>query len=433
MEETVRNEVEELIEQVLAAAQSIPPRTTLSEYLLDCQNAVARRHFTPDEDERLRLVFAGYLRSRAILLECIELLHPYIREKNEWHSNILPFTTAFAAAAMLNRATAYILEISKSSSIIWKKLDEAEIRFGIEGNSLTELYKNISSTKNMWRFYNATQFFNIHKDAIYEHLELSNHLELARCLREEEPTLAVSKSLYLKRKLSYRVYDFMRLNRSGYKKAMFHLFRYAGCRIADMRQPFRRTPHDQKQVTPDILLEIRQHIQAGDIIITRHNDALSNLFLPGFWPHAAFVYDNDGRMIESKKDGVKLRLIEETLFVDSFLVLRPKLNEGDIEQVCKNARSHVGKRYDFLFDFVQADRLACTELVYRAFHSIDGISLELQDHSGRKCLSAEDLINQAVGSGKFEVSAIFGTKQSPHILYGEEAKEVLRTSYSSTW
>jgi uncharacterized protein YycO len=242
----------------------------------------------------------------------------------------------------------------------------------------------------------------------------------------------------------------VRLNTSGYKKAMFHFFRLTGSAIAELKQPLKKpnsSANESKRVTQDLLIEIQKKLTPGDVIITRHDDALSNLFLPGFWPHAAFYMGNpsqlemlhlattpdfDCQIIESKKDGVKFRPLSETLYVDNFVVIRPRLPQQSIAQVIQKAMSHVGKRYDFLFDFTQADRLACTELVYRAYHGVDELQFTLTERSGRLCISAEDLMDQMLRSQKFDVYALFNEK-SGGILYESDARAALQVSYSSNW
>ena len=33
--------------------------------------------------------------------------------------------------------------------------------------------------------------------------------------------------------------------------------------------------------------QLLQYLKPGDVFVTRHKYALTNLFLPGFWPHSA--------------------------------------------------------------------------------------------------------------------------------------------------
>jgi hypothetical protein len=42
------------------------------------------------------------------------------------------FGTAFCAASMLMRSAAFLLDLAKDQPVVWKKLDEAEPRFGLE-------------------------------------------------------------------------------------------------------------------------------------------------------------------------------------------------------------------------------------------------------------------------------------------------------------
>ena len=101
--------------------------------------------------------------------------------------------------------------------------------------------------------------------------------------------------------------------------------------------------------------------------------------------------------------------------MDAFMVLRPKLEQEQRAQALSRGLTHEGKLYDFMFDFRVADRLACTEVIYRTYHGIgeldQAVSFELRRHSGRPCISAEDLIEQALGSGRFEKVADFGVEE----------------------
>jgi len=428
-----------MLEQMISATLALPAEKDLFHIRSEAEIASARGYYLPDEDDRLRIVFADYLRVRAILLDTIHTLPTLSQAKKDWQQDIEAFSIAYAAACALIRAASYIIDITQSMPVTWNKLDEAEERYGIKRKTLTRLYKSSTSPLRMWRFLEATKFYESNKDSIITLRHKSNtHEELIRLLLSEEPFVAAKRRLFIKKRFKFQLYDMIRRQKSGYKMAMFHLFRLSGSAIAEMKHPFkkdRRARSSYKQVTHEIITQIKSDLKPGDIIITRHDDALSNLFLPGFWPHAAFYAggeNEDQLVIESKKDGVKFRRLEETLYVDSFLVLRPKLTPETIQIVIDKAKTHVGKRYDFLFDFTQSDRLACTELVYRSYHAAANIQFELIERAGRKCLSAEDLIDQAIGQKQFDCIAIYGL-QDKQITYHQAALKLLKTSYASNW
>ncbi len=427
------------IEQVISATQALPVEKNLLQIRSDAELASARGYYLPDEDDRLRLVYSDYLRVRAILLDTINTLPSLSQLKKDWEEDLEAFTIAYSAACALIRAASYILDVAKSKPVIWNKLDEAEERFGIKRKSLTQLYKSSTNPMRMWRFFEATKFYEKNKSNILALRGHSKaHEELLQLLEEEEPFIETKRRLFLNKRFKFRLYDMIRRHKSGYRITMFHLFRLSGSAIAEMRQPFKKDRFSlgfNKRVTPKIISQIKSTLVPGDIIITRHDDALSNLFLPGFWPHAAFYIggeDDNKVVIESKKDGVKYRRLEDTLSVDCFLILRPNLSQESIQVAIKKANTHVGKRYDFLFDFTKSDRLACTELVYRSFHAVANIQFELIERAGRKCLSAEDLINQSICSEQFDCIALFGLLEE-QIAYDSEAMGLLKNSYDSQW
>jgi hypothetical protein len=431
--------IERSARSVRSVVPAMPGRHEMKQELRDAMAAQERGYFLPDEDERIRDVFVRYLSVRVTLLEAANdiqgLLDDLDSAKNDargQQERLCAFVVGFVAAAMLVRTASFIVDLAAKRPVVRKKLDEAEPRYGIPAHCFTTVYKSLGSSRRMIRFHRAMRYYDEHGADI---ALLANHPvvgELVGMLEEEARFLRYKKSDYVRRRLNYGLYSFKRRNVSGYKKTMFQLLKLGGSMIAEMRQPFIKTPGQGKRVTREVLTALKPHLRAGDVLVTRHDDAMSNLFLPGFWPHAAlYIGDADERaelgvkpdssddrclrayqFLEAKKDGVLFRPIEETLRVDAFMVLRPKLGREDRVEALRRAISHEGKLYDFMFDFRKADRLACTEVIYRSYHGIGQqekpISFVLNRHSGRPCISAEDLIEQALGSGDFERVADFG-------------------------
>lgn len=435
-------EVERVIEysarSVRSVGLSVPKRNELFQELIDAEEAEKRGYFLPDEDERVRAVFARYLSVRVALLEAVDAMSPLYgvlggddeSEAEEWDRCLRAFLVGFTAAAILVRMGSYMVDLAADRPVVWKKLDEAEPRFGIPKKSFTIVYKKLGSTRRMWRFHEALLFCEVHREDI-DALENDPVVgELVSLLRQEESFLQYSKSGYLKRKLDYHVHSFKRRSFSGYQKVMFHMLKLSGSAIAELKQPLVKAPGQGKRVTPEVMATVLPLLKAGDVLVTRHDDAMSNLFLPGFWPHAALyigdVHERDELgvsrdvkegsrregicFLEAKKDGVLFRPMSDTLKVDAFMVLRPTLESAQVAEALARAMSHEGKLYDFSFDFCMADRLACTELIYRGYHRVGSVLFELNRHHGRSCISAEDLIDQALRSGAFEKILDYGVE-----------------------
>jgi hypothetical protein len=166
--------------------------------------------------------------------------------------------------------------------------------------------------------------------------------------------------------------------------------------IGDFRLKDR--PRHRGLISPSQVDELRQLLQPGDILLERRNWFLSNAFLPGFWPHAAMYlgtprelqelgmiddprvaahwneflgHDAAGHsyaVIEAISEGVVFTSLEHSVGeADAVAVLRPRVPAEQRRMAIIRAFSHLGKPYDFQFDFFSSHQLVCSELVYRAY------------------------------------------------------------------
>ena len=433
--------IERAARSVRSVVLAMPARDGMARELADAEAAQARGYFWPDEDERLRELYARYLSLRLALLDAIHDIQQLIDQldktaesEHRWRARLRAFLVGYLAAAVLMRSASFIVDLASNRSVVRKKLDEAEPRYGIPAKSFTAVYKNFGSYRSMWRFHCATRFYEVHAEDIASLADDREMADLIELLDAETRFFNYSRLDQFRRKWNYRLHSLKRRHVSGYKKVMFQLLKLSGRMVSEMRQPFVKAHGEGKRVTKEVVASIIPTMQAGDVLITRHDDAMSNLFLPGFWPHAALYMGCDHEraelglnsalpggeamagclFLEAKKDGVLIRSVDETLAVDAFMVLRPRLDAAYREEALRRALSHEGKLYDFTFDFRVADRLACTEVIYRGFHGVGPdtapIKFELKSHSGRSCISAEDLIEQALGSEHFSKVLEFGVE-----------------------
>ncbi|MBN1123580.1 MAG: hypothetical protein JXA82_01135 [Sedimentisphaerales bacterium] len=195
-------------------------------------------------------------------------------------------------------------------------------------------------------------------------------------------------------------------------------------------------------VTPQQQEVMDRSLEPGDILMTRKNWYMSNVGLPGFWPHAVLYlgspakleeYFNDAevltyltgllgketklaeylasiyprlwleysceidgephRVIESVKNGVCIHTLSQCCG-DYIAALRPRKSKVAKAQAIIEAFRHVGKPYDYNFDFATDHALVCTELVWRSWRpgeGKDGLELTLVEIGGRKTLPTNEI------------------------------------------
>lgn len=423
---------------LLACEAALPSFDALLEEQRCAEAAEARGHFHPDEEQLILLRYTQYMAVRSTLVQMLAELRRHTGRTllgwRRWPQRMPVFLAAYAAGCLLHRAASRVVGFAAPRPVVWRKLDEENRASGLPRKSFTHLYGRFSHPANLTRLLLARDFYRGHREAIREWADDPLVGPLVALLEREQSSMELRKSEALRRGAAYRWHSLLRRQRSAWKQVTFGLFKVGGCAVADLTVPGARKAGAAKRVDATIQQRLLSLLQPGDVLVTRHDDALSNLFLPGYWPHAAlFIGDSTGWeamppgaaegpfFLEAKKDGVRVRPAIETMAVDELLVMRPPLEAGVIEELIrKSCREHAGKPYDFVFDFRTADRLVCTEVVYRTYHGAGPVRFELAEVGGCLCLPAEAFLDQAMACG-FELVAAAGLGGSG-VLEGEQAR-----------
>jgi hypothetical protein len=200
-------------------------------------------------------------------------------------------------------------------------------------------------------------------------------------------------------------------------------------------------------ISSEQIAELKPKLKPGDVLLIRREWYLSNIGLPGFWPHAALYIgtpeerrefrdnkevaswvisqgepsgdfekllenkfatnygiglqkDENGhvpRVIEAQSEGVSFNSIEHSADADTLSVLRPRLSLVEKAVAIMRAFNYGLRPYDFNFDFVTDSEIVCTELVYKAYEPTTGnkgIHFPLVKVLGRLTLPANEMVKQ---------------------------------------
>lgn len=195
--------------------------------------------------------------------------------------------------------------------------------------------------------------------------------------------------------------------------------------------------------------EVAAMLEPGDVLLARKNWYLSNVALPGFWPHAILYvgtpkelaryfdtppvqawshaqfgtpsfadalaqrfpaawasyqrrdHGEPRRALEAISEGVSFSSLAACAG-DYLAALRPRLDRLAKAQAIADAFAQFGKPYDFDFDFATDHALVCTELVWRAYRPAPGkagLDFDLTTVAGRLTLPAHDIARELVREG----------------------------------
>ncbi len=428
---------------LIDAAERLKADAPSPEFLSD---VIERGEFRPAEDEAIGYWFARFLTVRESLWDVIENCRRALDHASVSADDRLRlFLVGYSAASLLVGIDRILLFGVASHSIVQRKLNEAFKELRIPRKQFTNIFEAFVDESSAFALLTAMKFAKRNRRALLalQDDRLVGHI--ARQLPELEVALNPSKREYLRGLFTFLSHKWRRRGVVSASNVLAGVAEGVGRVASELHVA------SGKKVTDEVRETIGNFLQPGDITVTRHAVAVTNLFMPGFWPHAALyvgtpaqrdrlgvtvpdgkaaLWTDDICTLEALKDGVRLRPLSETLAVDFFVVLRPRIADPGIRQAIGRGVAHEGKMYNFDFDFFSSDRLVCTEVIYRSYDGIDGIEIPLTDRAGRKTLSAEDLLDFALDKDVFEPVAIFGVEGcESEVVFGEPVRQILSASF----
>jgi len=420
------NQIQDGLEQLQERAEN-----------MEIADAAARRgYLTPFEDDRVRQGLLAYRNYRLALYDIILRLESY--------AGLTPpvlrlkaFLVAYVAALTLYAKSLRLNELAGRSELIRAKLNEAEPKFDLEAGFFDEVMSAFCSLRNYGLILRAQWFWSSRRREIRaltrREPEPWSGLERSAAHERRAVQAALNRVLRARMRVGWRT--FWRTAWKPVGRFRHGLRSQMGTRFAG----FWLDPQRHQPVDDALLSRIRSRLQPGDVLLTRSEGKLTATLLPGFWAHAA-IYLGDpegasraqpppassgpvaeagtvgrlsaedrptpcradkeaeaaGRVIEAVSPCVRTVSLRTCLDADHVLVLRPRLEPAMVRDAVCEAMRHLGKAYDFEFDFSHSHRIVCTGLVYRSYHGRGDVEFRLVKRLGRFTLTGDDIAEQAL-------------------------------------
>ena len=431
--------------QALAAARltvlsAEPQLDELDKALWAARSRANPDYLTAEESDKLEFVWFRFSALHAALWEIAAAEHTPRQPGSDRARDVHAHLVASRAAFLLARHTASLVTTCGDDSVVTDFLDERHPRSGLARGTYLELCRAVTHQR-VRRLWTASRMLDeALADPESELSQLAAEDEAARAWIAHDQELvrsAVTRmEVAIKNLPAATEPDFVRAGGDA-----FHgIGQWFGDELYAMRALAFKDVSRLKSPTASLIRfdEVQKRaifdsLQVGDLIMTYTAGYMSDVFIPGAFKHGfVFVgtpqqradaeltsqilppdaaYDrnrvatnlaraerDDGRranVIESVAEGVILNDLAYLLdtHVNRLLVLRPRLSNGARAAFVTEVFGYLGEEYDFCFDFADASRQVCTELIYRTLSGKDGIQFTLTVRGGHETLSADDIVN----------------------------------------
>jgi hypothetical protein len=344
------------------------------------------------------------------------------------------FALAFAAMCERQRLALAFVDVTQDKPQFEKLFDEGEPALGIPRGAYARLKYEVVHVDDVSTLMSAFQYHKVLAKTAYGRVKeegLRTFVKEAIDVRYAEVQERLQKrgvKLFAKQGKDI-------LKDTGHK-AWFPVQAEVAEQMGDTKV---RRRHDVL-IDAAFVDQVVAQTRTGDILVERQNWYLSNVGLPGFWPHAqlwlgapaelAAFFDGDveveraygkrfvqhlvdaypdawrayatpdehgapHRVVEAISEGVSFTTAEHALHADYSAAMRPRLSKLDVARAVERAFGYAGRPYDFDFDFYTDQTLVCSELVYKAYEprtGVQGLQLPLERVVGRMTLGPNSIV-----------------------------------------
>jgi len=340
------------------------------------------------------------------------------------------FLLTFAAELSLYEKSARLCELILDNPNAKKFLDAPHPEAGLPADTFSQLRQELQGSRDQARVVAGERYLEFADVALSARAVPSAGLR-----RRVAGHLAVIGQLGTLERAEFTVRGDVQPLKRALRRAWFPTRKGVAEAMGNVR--FRRI--GWYLVDQGLQAEMDAQMAPGDLMLSRKNWYLSNVGLPGFWPHAilyvgtperlnaafddpevaawieeevgaavsytdylarrhpaawrrylAGVDGDPARVIEAVGEGVVINSMEHASG-DYMAALRPRMSALAKAKAVAESFEHLDKPYDWDFDFATEHAVVCSELVWRAWRVGEDLGLETRDIAGRQTLPPTDL------------------------------------------
>jgi len=424
-----------------------------AEEMKHLQESIRRKeqgHYTSDEHDAIENLLFRYLVCRESLWDMIHYYKDYRDTFSDNKDQVRGFILGFDAAIHLAYYSSMLVATFIDDDAVIEKLNEEYYRSDIPRGTYDKLFDSLTDIENIEALKVARELYNTEmadtESLLYaisrsesEYASATSQIDsLYKDTDERIQFILEKKSLWLpavrNRLRQTAIVDLAQKAKQEFEDNLYTARGILFLNVSRIKSPLAiNVRFSKKQIS-----DMKKLLEPGDIILTFSAGYMSNLFLPGKFKHgityvgspeerlnaglstdaysdlsensleklktdletASLESGHEADLIEAVAEGVIFNSLEAITneHIARLCVLRPHLDRNTFIDSLTNLFLLLGNSYDFKFDFIDASRQCCTEVIYRCLHKQAPIQFNLIKRMGVWTLSADDIVEYYLSS-----------------------------------